>query len=144
MFYLSGVESYSTEPAVENPELEVSQSTHTSNTVRPFRLWKPVAVASAAVLAIALLFHGFSHSTLKANQISQENNKGSVQPQVLIPAAQVIRKIGKADSETASKVLAKSRNDDDTFQEVVVRHFTQPSPRTALPNGGNKRRVVVD
>jgi hypothetical protein len=63
----------------------------------------------------------------------------------VIPAVQVVQKITKPDPAAPSKILAKSNpnGDDDSFQEVVVRHPNQPAVRT-LHKDGVKRRVVVD
>jgi len=140
MFHLSGDITDSVESSAQNEEALQPAANRSI-----FHFWKPIAVGAVTVLTAALWLHGYSHSPLKANQVSAEDKKEmSAQSQTLIPAAQVMQKTGKYDIPPASKILAKSHlSDDDNFQEVVVRHFTQPAPRM-LPKDGIKRHVVVD
>jgi hypothetical protein len=105
---------------------------------KSFSMWKPVAAGSAAVLAVTLWVHGSSHSGgLKAEQAKESS------VQAAPPAIQAVQKIEKPDPASGAKVLAKSNPDDNSFQEVTVRHFHQPAPRT-IQKDGVKRRVVVD
>jgi hypothetical protein len=98
-------------------------------------------VGAAAILAVTLWVHGSSASRSKADQA--HSKEPSIQ--TVIPAVQVVQKITKPDPAAPSKILAKSNpnGDDDSFQEVVVRHPNQPAVRT-LHKDGVKRRVVVD
>ena len=132
MFCLSGeirevVEEPTPVPEVENVTL-IGQK-------KPSRMWKPVAAGAVAILAVTLWVHGSSHSGSKVDQATKESSVAAA------PAIQVQR-VEKPDPTSGSKVLAKS-NPDDNFQEVVVRHFDQPTPH-AVAKDGVKRRVVVD
>ena len=147
IFNLSSVENDPAETFPQNREIMLIPR-DSRQIAGAFHLWKPLAFGSVGVLAVALLIHSFLRSPLKANEVPSDNPKGvSAQPLYPVPALQVIQKTGSDDAIVAPKILAKSRtvDDDDYFQEeVVVRHFTKPSPGRALTKNGIKRRVVVN
>lgn len=138
-------------PEKDLPEMpamaeKVVQGSIRSSKGTGFSLWKPATLGAVAVVTVVLLLHSFAPSS-KANQIpSEEKNGINIEPpQTLVPNAQALSKPGKDDDAAASKVLAKSHpSDDEYFQEVVVRHFTQPPPKAVPKDGSIKRRVVVD
>jgi hypothetical protein len=137
MFNLSGFADESNEPAV-----------HDQPTIRPVstrneaksRLWKPITVGAVAIFAITLWVHGFSHPRMKADGVSADKKEAIAVSRTSGPAVQVVQKVSPV-----TKMLARSNagGDDDSFQEVVVRHLAQPAPKT-LQKDGIKRRVVVD
>lgn len=140
IFNLSGSIEDPSELSV--PEQEIVSTAGTTNENK-FHLWKPVTVGTVAILAITLWVHGFSNPRLKTDQSlpdTPDTKDVSTQSQTLVPAVQVVQKVSPAP-----KMLAKSSQstDDDSFQEVVVRHFSQPA-HSALQKNGIKRRVVVD
>jgi len=136
MFGLSGEITEAAEGSTPTPQIE---NVTTIRPKKPLGIWKPIAVGAAAILAVTLWLHS-AHSRLKADQTASK--EPSVQ--AVVPAVQVVQKIAKPDPAGTSKILAKSNiSVDDSFQEVVVRHFDQPAPRM-LPKDGVKRHVVVD
>ena len=135
MFSLSEDRSEIPEDPAPTPQVENIAPIKAS---KPVVIWKPVAAGAAAILAVTLWVHGSSHSGLKAGQTAKEPSVQTVKP-----AIQVTQKTEKPDPASVSKILAKSNTDDNSFQEVVVRHLNQPAPRTTQKDGV-KRRVVVD
>ena len=136
MFSLSGEITEAADESTPTPQIE---NVTRIRPKRPSGIWKPIAVAAAAILAVTLWLHG-AQSRLKADQT--DSKEPSIQ--TVVPAVQVVQKIAKPDPTGTSKILAKSNTSvDDSFQEVVVRHFDQPAPRM-LPKDGVKRHVVVD
>jgi len=133
MFSLSGEISEAAEQGVPVPRNENVTPVRPS---KPFRMWKPVAAGAAAILAVTLWVHGSSRSGVNAAEVTKESSAAAA------PAIQGVQKIEKPDPASASKVLAKS-NPDDKFQEVVVRHFAQPTAKV-IQKDAVKRRVVVD
>ena len=133
MFSLSGEISEAVEEGVLVSEVENVTPIRPN---KPFRIWKPVAVGAAAILAVTLWVHGSSRSGVKADEVTKESSVAAA------PVIQVVQKTEKTDPASGSKVLAKS-NPGDNFQEVVVRHFDQPAAK-AIQKDGVKRRVVVD
>ncbi len=142
MFNLSGDIDV---PAELPPQMqEVTQSVNTKSR-STFSFWKPIGIGAVAILAVTLWLHAFSQPALKADHTFAESKKDmNAQSQTILPATQAVQKVGVYDAASATKILAKSHvSNDDPFQEVVVRHFAQPSPK-GLPKDGIKRRVVVD
>jgi hypothetical protein len=108
------------------------------------RNWRPISVgALAALMACFLWLFDFSHPTASADQTSHLKPADS---QVTQPAP--VSHAGNASKVPPSKVAEKSHAvadaSDDDFQEVVVRHFTDPSSKASQPTDGVKRVVVVD
>jgi hypothetical protein len=123
---------------------EVPQPVNTKNR-STFSFWKPIGIGAIAILTVTLWLHGFSLSGSNANHASAESKKDiNAQSQTVLPVTHAMQKVGIDDAASATKILAKSHvSSDDPFQEVVVRHFDQPTPR-GVPKDGIKRRVVVD
>lgn len=115
--------------------------------------WRGAFALGAVALVVSLVFWGFSHSA------SADKKDSGLQAQAPVSVAEDPAKTGTeaapeiketaltTASPTVSRTVAKphASDDRDSFEEVVVRHFTRPAASTAKADkDGIKRRVVVD
>ena len=108
------------------------------------RNWRPIS-AGAVVAALACFLWLFEapHPTARADQASHLQPAASeAAPPTPVSHAEKANPVAASKGEERAHPVADA--DDDGFQEVVVRHFTDRTSKTSQPDDGIKRVVVVD
>lgn len=139
---------FSLSPSEANDTTPVSDQESAGLPAKPVlwysRNWRPLSAGAVAVaIACFLWLFDFSHPTASADQ---SNHLRPAATEAAQPAP--VPHAEKFDKVVPSKVVAKAHAladaGADDFQEVVVRHFTDPSAKSPKPDDGVKRVVVVD
>ena len=146
MFNLSGDQQEITYTVEESEQLaSIASSSHVSAT-GGFRLWKGLALGSVAAVIILFVVQGLSHAPASAKDKNSSRAESSV---TTLPDLQNSGKIQKVNTAviaepTTLKAVHKLSSEDNYFDQVVVRHFSQRTPSAMHAKNGMKRRVVVD